>query len=262
MGFDEPMARVLITGSADGLGQMAAQLLTGEGHQVTLHARNEQRAQDARAAVPQAEAVIVGDLSSIAQMRSVAQQANALGTFDAVIHNAGVGDREPRRIETADGLSQLFAVNVLAPYVLTALMTPPKRLVYLSSGLHYGGDPDLSDLQWTARRWNGFQAYSDTKLFDAVLAAGVARLWPQVLSNAVEPGWVATKMGGPNATDDLQLGHITQSWLAVSADPDALVTGKYFRHQRPMKVNPAVDSEQVQDNLFAACGELSGIALR
>jgi NAD(P)-dependent dehydrogenase (short-subunit alcohol dehydrogenase family) len=89
MGFDEPMARVLITGSADGLGLMAARLLSGEGHQVTLHARNEQRAQDARAAVPQAEAVIVGDLSSIAQMRSVAQQANALGTFDAVIHNAG-----------------------------------------------------------------------------------------------------------------------------------------------------------------------------
>jgi NAD(P)-dependent dehydrogenase (short-subunit alcohol dehydrogenase family) len=252
------MARVLITGSADGLGQMAAQLLTSEGHQVTLHARNEQRAADALQATPQAEGVVIGDLSSIAEMRSVAEQANQLGTFDAVIHNAGVGDREPKRIETVDGLSQLFAVNVLAPYLLTALITAPKRLIYLSSGLHYGGNPDLADLQWASRRWNGFQAYSDTKLFDAVLSAGIARRWPQTLSNAVEPGWVATKMGGPNATDDLQLAHITQSWLAVSDEPGARVTGKYFRHQREMKVNPAVDSPEVQDGLFAACAELSG----
>jgi NAD(P)-dependent dehydrogenase (short-subunit alcohol dehydrogenase family) len=252
------MARVLITGSADGLGLMAAQLLTSQGHRVTLHARNEQRASDARKGAPEAEAVVIGDLSSIAEMRSVAEQSNALGTYDAVIHNAGVGDREPRRIETVDGLSQLFAVNVLAPYLLTALITTPQRLIYLSSGLHYGGEPDLSDLQWSSRRWNGFQAYSDTKLFDVVLTAGIARRWPQVLSNAVEPGWVATKMGGPNATDDLQLAHITQSWLAVSDDPAARVTGKYFRHQRERKVNPAVDSPHVQDGLFAACAELTG----
>ena len=258
MGFDEPMARVLITGSADGLGLMAAQLLTDQGHRVTLHARNERRAEDALAALPQAQGVVIGDLSSIVEMRSVATQANELATFDAVIHNAGVGDREPHKIETVDGLSQLFAVNVLAPYLLTALITRPQRLIYLSSGLHYGGNPDLTDLQWSAKRWNGFQAYSDTKLFDAVLSAGIARRWPQVLSNAVEPGWVATKMGGPNATDDPQLGHITQAWLAVSNDPAACVSGTYFRHQRARKVNPAVHSDAVQDGLFAACAELTG----
>ena len=151
------MARVFITGSVEGLGLMAGQLLAEEGHSVTLHARNQRRATDARAALPEAETVIVGDLSSITQVRSMAKQANELGTFDAVIHNAGVGYRESRRIETEDGLSHVFAINVLAPYLLTALMNRPERFVYLGSGMHRGGDPDLSDLQWsggagTARR--------------------------------------------------------------------------------------------------------------
>jgi NAD(P)-dependent dehydrogenase (short-subunit alcohol dehydrogenase family) len=148
-----------------------------------------------------------------------------------VIHNAGVGYREPRRL-TEDGLEHVFAVNVLAPYLLTALIDRPKRLIYLSSGMHRSGEPRLDDLQWTARPWNGAQAYADSKLYDVMLAFGVARRWPDVLSNAVEPGWVATKMGGPSAPDNLALGSVTQAWLAVSDDPIATVTGGYFYHQR------------------------------
>jgi NAD(P)-dependent dehydrogenase (short-subunit alcohol dehydrogenase family) len=138
------MSRVLITGSSDGLGLMAARLLADDGHQVTLHARNDARAAETRRAVPGAEAVVVGDLASIAEMRRIAEQVNALGTYDAVIHNAGVGYREPR-VETIDGLEHIFAVNVLAPYLLTALIEPPGRLVYLSSGMHTGGDASLAD---------------------------------------------------------------------------------------------------------------------
>lgn len=156
------MSRVFISGSSDGLGLMAARLLVDGGHEVTLHARNTARAEDARRSVPQAKAVAVGDLSSIEETRRVAEQVNALGRHDAVIHNAGVGYREARRIETVDGLSHVFAVNVLAPYLLTALITPLDRLVYLSSGMHVGGDPYLRDPQWAARRWNGAQAYSDS----------------------------------------------------------------------------------------------------
>ena len=115
-----PMSRVFITGSSDGLGLLAAQVAGQQGPPVTLHARNDARAADARRALPQAEAVVAGDLSSIDAMRQVAAQVNALGRYDAVIHNVGVGYREPR-IETADGLSHVFAVNVLAPYLLTAL---------------------------------------------------------------------------------------------------------------------------------------------
>src|SRR5271170_3894519 len=255
------MARIFITGSSDGLGLMAGQLLVEWGHQVTLHARNAARAKDARRSLPQAEAVVVGDLSSVAQMRLVAEQVNALGRYHAVIHNVGVGYREPRRIETADGLSHVFAINVLAPYLLTALITPPDRLVYLSSGMHRGGDPGLGDLQWSRRRWNGAQAYSDSKLFDVVLAFAVARRWAGVLSNALEPGWVPTKMGGPGAPDDLSLAPVTQAWLAVSDDPAATVTGRYFYHQKLHDVHAATRNVRVQEQLLAYCGDLTGVPL-
>jgi NAD(P)-dependent dehydrogenase (short-subunit alcohol dehydrogenase family) len=254
------MSRIFITGSSDGLGLLSAQLLVDQGHQVTLHARNEARAADARHALPQAEAVVVGDVSLIAEMHSVAEQVNALGRFDAVIHNVGVGYRESRH-ETGDGIARLFAINVLAPYLLTAFITPPERLVYLSSGMHNSGSADLSDPQWKARRWNGSQAYSDSKLFDAVLAFAVARRWPNVLSNAVEPGWVATKMGGAGAPDDLRLGAVTQAWLAVSDDKDAKVTGQYLYHQKLRRVQQTTRRPEVQDELLAYCESLTGVAL-
>jgi NAD(P)-dependent dehydrogenase (short-subunit alcohol dehydrogenase family) len=257
------MAKIFITGSSEGLGQMTGRLLAEQGHSVVLHARNNARARDAQSALPQAEAVLVGDVSTIAGMRDVAGQANELGRFDAVIHNVGIGYREPR-VETSDGLSQLWAVNVLAPYVLTTLIQRPQkpgRLVYLSSGMHLGGDPSLDDLQWARRRWNGSQAYSDTKLHDVMLALAVARRWPEVLSNAVSPGWVATRMGGPGAPDDIDQGNQTQAWLAVSDDPEARVTGGYFYHKEPASLNPAAHDLSRQDRLLDYCRDLTGIAL-
>jgi NAD(P)-dependent dehydrogenase (short-subunit alcohol dehydrogenase family) len=255
------MARVFITGSADGLGRMAAQLLVEQGHHVVLHARSEQRGQEALAAVPGAETVVIGDLTSIAQTRKMADQVNVLDSLDAVIHNAGIGYKEPRRIATEDGLPQVFAVNTLAPYLLTALIRRPKRLVYLSSGLHQSGDASLKDLAWEHRPWRGQQAYSDTKLHNVLLAFAIARRWPDVFSNALEPGWVATKMGGAGATDDLDEGHRTQVWLAASDDPDAMVTGKYFYHKKLRVPNPSARDTDRQEELLAACKRLSGVEL-
>ena len=240
---------------------MAAQLLVEQGHGVVLHARNEKRGQEALAAVPGAEGVVIGDLASIAQTREVAEQVNGLGLFDAVIHNAAIGYREPRRIATEDGLPQVFAVNTLAPYILTALIKKPKRLVYLSSGLHRNGDASLKDLTWEQRPWQGQQAYSDTKLHDVLLAFAIARRWPGVLSNALEPGWVPTKMGGAGAPDDLDEGHRTQVWLAVSDDPAATETGGYFYHMRPRKPNPAARDVERQEELLDACQRFSGMEL-
>jgi NAD(P)-dependent dehydrogenase (short-subunit alcohol dehydrogenase family) len=239
---------------------MAGRLLAGQGHSVVLHARNQQRARDAKATLPQSEAVVTGDVSTIAAMVSVAEQVNALGAFDAVIHNAAIGYREQKKVVTADGLPELFAVNSLAPYVLTALIRRPARLIYLSSGLHRQGDESLDDLAWEQRRWNGYQAYCDSKLHDVVLAFAAARQWKDVLSNALEPGWVATKMGGANAPDDLTKGSVTQAWLAVSADPAAMVSGGYFFHQKPRQVHAAARRVEVQEKFLEECARFSGIA--
>lgn len=255
------MARVFITGSSDGLGLAAGKLLAEQGHEVVLHARNAQRADETRRKLPAAKTVLTGDFASLAEVSSLAEQANAMGTFDAVIHNAAIGYREKKRAPTVDGFEHVFAINTLAPYLLTALMHRPTRLVYLSSELHRRGHATLDDLQWERRAWNGTAAYSDTKLQDTLLAFAVARRWPGVLSNSVEPGWVATKMGGPNASGDLSLGHVTQAWLAVSDDPVVQVTGRHWFHQKERKPLAAANDVVLQDQLMQQCAALSGVDL-
>jgi NAD(P)-dependent dehydrogenase (short-subunit alcohol dehydrogenase family) len=254
------MSRVFISGSSSGLGLMAGQLLAEQAHQVVLHSRNQTRADDAQRVLPEALAVVVGDLSTVAGARSVADQINRIGHFDAVIHNAAVGYREPR-ITTDDGLPSVFAINTLAPYVLTALIEKPARLVYLSSGMHHSAVPNLGDLTWDKRSWDGSAAYAESKLHDVLLAFAVARRWPGVLSNALEPGWVPTRMGGSGAPDDLDQGHRTQVWLAVSDDPAATVTGRYFYHLRPRAANPISLRVSLQEQLLEACHHLSNVAM-
>ena len=252
------MARIFISGSSTGLGLMAGQLLLAQGCQVVLHARNEARADDAKRALPGAEAVVTGDLETITGAKNVAARVNALGHFDAVIHNAAVGYRERHRA-TADGLPHVFAINTLAAYILTALIERPKRLVYLSSGMHHHADAHLDDILWQKRRWDGSTAYAESKLHDAMLAFAAARLWPDVLSNALEPGWVPTKMGGPGAPDDLDQAHLTQAWLAASDDAAARTTAAYFYHLKLREPNPQARDVALQDRLLDICGKISGV---
>jgi len=255
------MARIFITGSSDGLGRKAAQFLVEEGNRVVLHARNAARGKQALSAVPGADGVLFGDLASIAQTRALAEQVNKLGGFDAVIHNAGMGYQEPKRIATEDGLPQVSAVNTLAPYILTALIERPKRLIYLSSGLHRSGDASLHDLTWEHRGWNGQQAYCDSKLHDVMLAFAVARRWKNVFSNALEPGWVATKMGGPGAPESIEEGSRTQVWLATSDEPAAKVTGEFFYHMKLRAPAAATRDAERQEKLLEACERFSGVKL-
>ena len=235
-------ARVFITGSADGLGRAAAQTLLEQGHEVVVHARNRDRLTAVRELLDRGAAGVVGDLSDPEETRGVAGQVNRLGRMDAVIHNAGVV-----------GGPQVLPVNVVAPYLLTALIHRPQRLVYLTSGMHRGGRASLTGMDWSGRRATG--SYSDSKLFVTTLAAAIARIWPEVFSNAVDPGWVPTKMGGPGAPDDLELGHLTQVWLATSDDPQARTSGGYWYHQRRAEPHPAVRDQRFQDQLLE---ELAG----
>jgi NAD(P)-dependent dehydrogenase (short-subunit alcohol dehydrogenase family) len=230
------MARVFVTGSADGLGRLAAWTLLEGGHEVVVHARNRDRLTAVRDLLDRGAAAAVGDLSDPEETRGVAGQVNRLGRMDAVIHNAGVYTGR-----------HVMPVNVVAPYLLTALIHRPRRLVYLSSGMHRGGRPSLTGVDWTGRSTG---SYSDSKLFVTTLAVAVARIWPEVLSNAVDPGWVPTRMGGPGAPDDLRLGHRTQEWLATSQDPDARTSGGYWHHQRRIEPHPAVDDRRFQDRLL------------
>ena len=255
------MSRVFITGSSDGLGLLAAKLLIGQGHQVVVHGRNHDRSREALEATAGAEGVVTGDLSTIAGTRAVADEANKLGQFDAIIHNAGIGYQQARRVETDPGVPNIFAVNVLAPYILTALISRPKRLIYVASGMHQGIRPRMDDLFWTKRAWSGGSAYAESKLCDVLLAFAVARRWEHVLSNALEPGWVPTKMGGPSAPDDLTEGSVTQAWLATSDDAPAQSTGGYFYHQRPCSPNPIANDFGIQEQLLAECRRVSGVSL-
>ena len=254
------MARIFITGSTQGLGLAAARSLIAEGHDVVVHARNAERAGDLRDVAVRAAGVVVGDLAIRAQTFALADEVNALGRMDAVIHNAGVYT-EARRTTTSDGHAHVLAVNVLAPYLLTALLERPARLVFLSSGMHRSGTSSLDDLEWTARSWNAYQAYSDSKLLVTALAFAVARRWPRVTSNAVDPGWVPTRMGGAGAPDSLELGHVTQAWLAVSGDPEAQTSGGYWYHQRRREPAAVVRDVAFQDAVLEELARLTGVRL-
>jgi len=241
------MARVFITGSADGLGQLAANALIAQGHQVVLHARNEKRGQDALAKVPGAQDVVSGDLTSVADTKQLASKVNYLGKFDVVIHNAGVYN--------ASG-EEIFNVNTLAPYVLTCLIQRPERLIYLSSGMHLQGRSRLESFKTNINRIT----YSDSKLHVLMLCKAVARRWPQVYANAVDPGWVPTRMGGRGAPDDLQKGYETQVWLAVSGDEKAKVSGRYFHHQKENPYNPEADDVVLQERFLESCREITNVS--
>ena len=241
------MARVFITGSADGLGRAAAQTLLDDGHQVVVHARNRDRLAAVSDLRDRGAAAVIGDLSDLERTRGLAGQVNDLGRMDAVIHNAGVYTGR-----------HVMPINIVAPYLLTALIDRPPRLIYLSSSEHRSGRPDLSGIDWSGRT---IGSYADSKLFVTALAAAVARKWPDLFSNAVDPGWVPTRMGGPGAPDDLRLGHLTQEWLATSEDPDARTSGGCWHHQRRFRPHPAVADAEFRDELLEALADFTGTRL-
>jgi NAD(P)-dependent dehydrogenase (short-subunit alcohol dehydrogenase family) len=235
------MARVFVTGSTDGIGRETARQLLAAGHDVVAHAKVAERADQVRAVLPDLAEVVVGDLASLEQTRNLAAAATAAGPFDAVIHNAGVGGGESEKVLTADGIERTFQVNTVAPYVLTALMPRPSRLVYVASGLQAQGHVEPDELEWP---WDGMQAYSDSKVCDVALALAVARLWPDVFCNAVDPGWIRTKV-----------------WLATSDDDEARVSGRYLKRFAVLEPNLEATDLLIQEGMIARLAELTGVEL-
>ena len=252
------MARVLVTGSTAGIGREIARQLLAAGHEVVGHARSSERADQVRAVLPGLADVVVGDLASLAQTRALAEAAAAIGPYDAVVHNAGVGGGSPEKVLTADGIERIFQINTVAPYVLTALLPRAPRYVFTTSGLQANGYAEPDEIEWP---WDGMQAYADSKLQDVMLAFAIARLWPGVVSNAVDPGWIRTRLGGPNATDDVERGANTQVWLATSDDPDALVSGRFLKRRQVLEPNPQALDVELQERLLDRLADLTGIAL-
>jgi NAD(P)-dependent dehydrogenase (short-subunit alcohol dehydrogenase family) len=242
------MAKIFITGSADGLGQLAAKAMISHGHKVVLHARNEKRGQQAFDKLPGAESVVAADLGSIDETKQLSDKVNALGKFDAVIHNAAVYKAPAKEI---------LVVNTLAPYILTCLIQKPKRLIYLSSDMNLQGHSKLESFTTNTKRIT----YSDSKLHVLMLCFALARKWPEVYANAVNPGWVPTKMGGQSAPDDLQKGYETQVWLASSNEEEAKVSGRYFHHRRESRYNPEADDVLLQERFIDLCKRMTGVSL-
>ncbi|MBN2176543.1 MAG: SDR family NAD(P)-dependent oxidoreductase [Demequinaceae bacterium] len=261
------MSRVFVTGAGQGIGAETVLQLRELGHDVVAHARSEKRAEQIKAAhAVRAHhvglaGVVVGDLSTMASTRELAGQANALGPYDAIIHNAGLGGGSDKRKESADGLELIFHTNVVSPYILTCLMPVAPRMVYLTSGLEAQGRLTMDDLQWKKRPWDGMQAYSDSKLHDVMLAFELAARHPGIVVNTVDPGWIKTSLGGPNAPDPLDLGAETQVWLVTSDDPIALTSGQYIKRRAVQVPNPEAQDPAKRAALVDELESLTGLVL-
>lgn len=238
------MARILVTGSAQGVGRNAATALLDDGHDVLVHVRDKGRRGTVADLLDRGAGCVVGDLSRLDDVHDLAYQVVRLGGVDAIIHNAGSDDRD------------VLAVNVVAPYLLTVLV-PAARHVYTSSSMHRGGRADLRGLDW--RRGN--RGYSDAKLYVTALMAAVARLRPCIASHAVVSGWVPTRMGGTGAPDPLELAHTTQVHLSTAPDDVVGRSGRYWHHMRTQRPAAVVDNPAFQDALLASLADETGVVL-
>lgn len=250
------MKKIFISGSSTGLGFLAAKKLISQGHDIYLHARNEKRAKDISKSLSGYKKIILGDLSNLEDLKNISKEVNELGKLDAIIHNAGISYVKDRFLNELN-ITKTFCVNVFAPYYLTENIKTPNRLIYLSSDLHYQGHFDIDNLQFEKTSWSPSQAYNDSKLLLTILMKYFSQKYPDCFVNAVDPGWVPTRMGGKNASDDLDKGYETQLWLSSSDSEDALVTGKYFHHKKQLNPHPDVYNEKSMHLLINLLSRIS-----
>lgn len=241
------MGLILVTGASTGLGLAATRALMEEGHDVVLHARRAERVED-RDVLGRVHAVVTGDLADLNATVALAEDVNALGRLDAVIHNAAVMGGE-----------DVMTTNVVAPFVLTAVLESPRRSLFISSSMHWSGSPDLEVIDGRKVRR---QPYEDSKLLVTTLAMACARIFPDAMAHAVDPGWVPTRMGGPGAPDDLAQGHQTQQWLATAPEGEIRPrSGGYWYHRSTRQPHPITEDRVFQDDLVDRLSAATGLDL-
>ncbi|CAG7561934.1 unnamed protein product [Fusarium equiseti] len=256
------MARILITGSTDGFGFEAARQMIERKHEVYLHARNQQRAEEVKTKLPGAAGVFIADLTTVAETRKLAEEANAIGTFDSVILNAGLMSGPFRKVDL--GVPASVFVNLVAPYILASLLKQPKRFVVIASMLHHQADTSLKDIFWLERgeqAWQDFQAYCDTKFHVMLLVNALARRFKDSSYVSVHPGWVPTKLAGAEAPDKMEDGIETYVMLA-EGDYDTSLSGVYFNPKKEQGQPHALTADKdLQETLVKACEDLTGLKL-
>jgi len=273
---------VLITGGTGGIGRAAAIGLAGMGARVGITGRDRARAVDAAAAITRASGnpavdVFVADMSSQAEVRRLA--TGVLATYprlDVLLNN--VGGFWAHRHLTADGLEQTFALNHLAPFLLTNLLvdrliaSSPARVVNVSSGAHSMGKIDFDDLMGE-RDYSGSRAYNQSKLANVLFTYELARRLEGtgVTANALHPGLTNTAFSAEDPALGLLVrimrpfmrspakGADTAVYLANAPDAEG-ITGRYFADRKARKTSASSYDTAAAARLWQVSAELVGLA--
>lgn len=280
-GATQPMAGkvVIVTGASAGIGRATAAGLAALGAHVVMPCRDVPKCEAAmtriRSAVPGASLEMMRlDLASLGDVRRFVEEFLAAHRrLDVLINNAAVVKR--RREVTVDGLEETFAVNVLAPFLLTNLLLPmlkasaPSRIVNLSSGLHKRAHMDLRDLQ-VEREWSSYRAYDRSKLADILLTVALARRLEGtgVTANAAHPGLIDSDLGREMSwaqrtvkrwiSKPAEEGALTSIHLASSPEVEK-VSGRYFAGSREAEPSEEARDGELAERLWHACEELTGL---
>ena len=180
-------------------------------------------------------------------------RAETLATTD----NAGIGYGATSSKEiTSDGISAVFAVNTLAPYILTCLMEKPKsRILFMSSDSHFGGDETLKDCTTSF-------SYANSKLHDTMLSKAFARRWTDVQSVSMHPGWLKTKMGGSSAPGTTaKSSQVLTEWSAGEGFAAKLSSGAFFTTDGEQSPHGGADNIKKQEELMKICRDISNVAV-
>jgi retinol dehydrogenase-14 len=274
---------VVITGATAGIGKEAARGLAGMGARVVLVGRNPEKshavAEEIRATATASVDVALADFASLRSVRQLAETlADRYPRIDVLLSNAGVF--RVRRAVTGDGFEETFAVNHLAPYLLTNLLvarlkeSAPSRIVVVASAAHYGQTLDFDDLQ-SERSYKAMRTYGRSKLANVMFTYALARQLggSGVTVNCLHPGFVATSLGSGNRIPvkpfmalfrltgraiSVKQGADTPIYLASSAEVEG-VHGKYFDVRREKMSSPQSYNTDEQDRLWDVSAKLAGL---